>query len=98
MSWSCTTCGGAECSPSVGLLEPAALLLAALAVPIILFYMLRLRRQEITISSSMLWRQVTQDRQANAPWQKLRRNLLLYLQLLALALLALALARPFVES
>jgi Ca-activated chloride channel homolog len=98
MSWCCTTCGGAECFPSVGLLEPAALLLAALALPIILFYMLRLRRQEITISSSMLWRQVTQDRQANAPWQKLRRNLLLYLQLLALALLAVALARPFVES
>ena len=60
--------------------------------------MLRLRRQEITVSSSMLWRQVMQDRQANAPWQKLRRNLLLYLQLLVLALLVLALARPFVES
>ncbi len=79
----------------MGVLEPAGLLLALLAIPIILFYMLRLRRQEITVSSSMLWRQVVQDRQANAPWQKLRRNLLLYLQLLVLALLVLALARPF---
>jgi len=80
----------------MGVLEPAGLLLALLAIPIILFYMLRLRRQEITVSSSMLWRQVVQDRQANAPWQKLRRNLLLYLQLLVLTLLVLGLARPFV--
>jgi len=82
----------------VGVLEPAGLVLALLAIPIILFYMLRLRRQEITVSSSMLWRQVLQDRQANAPWQKLRRNLLLYLQLLVLGMLALALARPFLEG
>ena len=82
----------------MGILEPLALLGALLAIPIIIFYMLRLRRQEITVSSSMLWRQVLQDRQANAPWQKLRRNILLYVQLLILALLVLALARPFLEG
>jgi hypothetical protein len=37
---------------------------------------------------------VLRDRQANAPWQRLRRNLLLLLQLLILAALILALARP----
>ncbi len=82
----------------MGLLEPAGLLLALLAIPILIFYMLRLRRQEIVVSSSQLWRQVLQDRQANAPWQRLRRNWLLYLQLLVLALLVLALARPFLEG
>jgi hypothetical protein len=80
----------------MGILAPLGLALALLAIPIIIFYMLRLRRHEITVSSNMLWRQVVQDRQANAPWQKLRRNLLLLLQLLLLALLVLALARPFV--
>src|SRR4051812_43965730 len=80
----------------MGILAPLGLGLAALAIPIIIFYMLRLRRHEITVSSNMLWQQVLQDRQANAPWQKLRRNLLLFLQLLLLALLVLALARPFV--
>lgn len=79
----------------MGLLTPAFLGLAAIAGPIILLYMLRLRRQEVKISSVMLWQQLMQDREANTPWQKLRRNLLLILQLLILAALVIALARPF---
>ncbi|MBN1311035.1 MAG: BatA and WFA domain-containing protein [Anaerolineae bacterium] len=77
-------------------LTPTFLALAALAVPIIILYMLRLRRREVPISSIMLWRRLMQDREANAPWQKLRRNLLLILQLLILAALVIALARPFI--
>lgn len=78
-------------------LAPFAALLALLAIPIVLLYMLRLRRQETEVSSTYLWRQLLQDREANAPWQKLRRNLLLLLQLLTLALLIAALMRPFIE-
>ncbi len=77
-------------------LTPTFLALAAIAGPIILLYMLRLRRQEFPISSTMLWQRLMQDREANAPWQKLRRNLLLLLQLLILAVLVFALARPFI--
>ena len=65
-------------------LTPTFLALAALAVPIILLYMLRLRRREVPVSSTMLWQRLMQDREANAPWQRLRRNLLLLLQLLML--------------
>ena len=43
----------------------------------------------------MLWQKLLRDREANAPWQKLRRNLLLILQLIILAALVFALARPF---
>jgi Ca-activated chloride channel homolog len=78
----------------VNLLAPAALAFSALAIPIIIFYMLKLRRREVTVSSTLLWQMVLRDRQANAPWQRLRRNLLLLLQLLILAALILALARP----
>ncbi|MBC7248853.1 MAG: VWA domain-containing protein [Anaerolineae bacterium] len=76
-------------------LVPGALALAVLALPIILFYMLKLRRQEVLVSSTMLWRRLLRDREANSPWQRLRRNLLLLLQLLILVLLVLALARPY---
>ena len=76
-------------------LTPLMLLLGLLAIPIILLYMLRLRRQEMLVSSTMLWQKLLRDREANAPWQKLRRNLLLILQLIILALLVFALARPF---
>ncbi len=76
-------------------LTPLFLLLGLLAVPIIVMYMLRLRRREVLVSSTLLWQKLLRDREANAPWQKLRRNLLLLLQLLILAALVLALARPF---
>lgn len=77
-------------------LAPLAFLGALVAIPIILLYMLRLRRREVLISSTFLWQQVVQDKEANTPWQRLRRNLLLFLQLIILALLVLALARPFI--
>lgn len=76
-------------------LAPLFLALSALAIPIVLLYMLKLRRRDLPVSSTMLWQMVLRDREANAPWQKLRRNLLLLLQLLLLALLVLALGRPF---
>src|SRR5690348_15722976 len=77
-------------------LTPIALLGALLAIPIVLLYMLRLRRREVVVSSTFLWQQIVRDNEANTPWQRLRRNLLLLLQLIILALLVLALARPFI--
>src|SRR5881275_2097439 len=68
----------------------AALSISALLV----LYFLKLRRREMPVSSTILWRKAVQDLQVNAPFQKLRRNLLLLLQLLLLILLCLALSRP----
>ncbi len=76
-------------------LAPLSLLLGLLAVPIVILYMLKLRRREFSVSSTLLWQMVLRDREANSPWQRLRRNLLLLIQLLLLAALVLALARPF---
>jgi hypothetical protein len=78
-------------------LTPLFLSLGLLAVPILILYMLKLRRREVEISSVMLWQMLLRDREANAPWQKLKRNLLLLLQLLLLAALIVALARPFLK-
>ncbi len=80
------------------LLTPTWLLLSALAIPIILLYMLRLRRKQARVSSTFLWMQVLREQQANTPWQKLKRNLLLFLQLLILTAMIFALTRPAVET
>lgn len=81
----------------MNLLNPLAFLFALLAVPIILLYLLRLQRREQNVSSTLLWRQVTMDREANTLWQRLRRNLLLFLQLATLAFFVFALIRPYIN-
>lgn len=68
---------------------------AAVAVPLLLLlYFLKLKRREEIVSSTLLWKRAVRDLQVNAPFQKLRRNLLLLLQVLALAAMLLALAGP----
>jgi Ca-activated chloride channel homolog len=79
----------------VSFLTPAALALAILLPVVIAMYLLKLRRVEQVVPSVYLWRRTIRDVEANAPWQRLRRNLLLLLQLLFLAAMVLALARPF---
>ncbi len=80
-------------------LAPLALIGAAILGPIIIaMYLLKLRREERVVSSTFLWQRMIRDVEANAPWQRLRPNILLLLQLLLLLLLALALARPFFKT
>ena len=78
-------------------LTPLGFALASLAIPIILLYMLKLRRKQTPVSSTFLWQKLLREQQANAPWQKLKRNLLLILQLIILAALVTALARPALQ-
>lgn len=81
----------------MSLLAPLGLL-GLLALPVIVaFYMLRLRREERTVSSTFLWQGIVRDVEANAPWQKLRRSLLLLIQLLLALLLVAAVVRPVAE-
>src|SRR5262245_27469358 len=76
-------------------LAPLALTFAATIPIVIVFYLLKRKRVVKLVPSTLLWQKFLADTQASAPFQKLRKNWLLYLQILLLALAVLALSRPF---
>lgn len=72
-----------------------ALIAAGITIPLLVsLYFLKLKRKPMVVPSTLLWKKAIQDLQVNAPFQRIRNNLLLWLQLLLLALLLLAMARP----
>ncbi|MDQ3811140.1 MAG: VWA domain-containing protein [Chloroflexota bacterium] len=82
----------------MNLLAPLALVLGITLPIVVIFYLLKVRRHDEEVSSTFLWHDLIRDLAAHEPLQRLKWNLLLLLQLLALALLTLALARPFSEQ
>lgn len=76
-------------------LAPVAFAFAATIPVVVIFYLLKRKRVVKLISSTVLWQRFLSDTQANAPFQKLRHNWLLILQILMLLLAVFALARPY---
>ena len=80
------------------LLSASALWWLLLSAPIIFFYLLKLKRKRQIVPSVLLWQRALEEIEANAPFRRLRRSLLLLLQLLILAAAVFALARPLVTT
>src|SRR5216117_1570735 len=76
-------------------LAPAALAFAAAIPVVVLFYLLKRKRVVKLVSSTLLWQKFLSETQASAPFQKLRKNWLLILQILLLAIAVFALSRPY---
>lgn len=70
-----------------------------LSIPvIIIFYFLKLKREQKIFPSTLLWRKTIEDLRVNSPFQRLKNNLLLFLQCLLVLLLIFALSRPFLSQ
>jgi hypothetical protein len=76
-------------------LAPTAFFFAASIPVVVVFYLLKRKRVVRLVSSTLLWQQFLAETQASAPFQKLRKNWLLIIQIVLLALAVLALARPY---
>jgi hypothetical protein len=74
--------------------DPRGLLLLAGVVPLVVLYVLKIKRRRQRVSSTWLWAAAQRDLLAKHPFRKLIPELPLLLEILALAALALALARP----
>lgn len=70
------------------------LLFGGVPIGIVLLYFLKLKRRPVTVPSTYLWSRTLEDYHVNTIWQRLRRSLLLFLQLLFVAAAAIALVRP----
>lgn len=79
-------------------LAPLAFAFAAAIPVVILFYLLKRKRVVRLVSSTVLWQKFLAETQASAPFQKLRKNWLLILQVILLILAVLALARPYFST
>jgi hypothetical protein len=76
------------------LLAPKGLWLLGLLVPLVVLYILKIRRARRKVASTWLWASAKRDLLAKSPFQKLVPQVPLILQMLAIILAALALSRP----
>jgi von Willebrand factor type A domain/Aerotolerance regulator N-terminal len=78
----------------MNLLHPLALAWLGLAIPIVIFYILKIRMRRVPVSTTLFWRQIFEEKQPRSIWQKLRHMLSLLVQLAFLLLVVLALSEP----
>jgi hypothetical protein len=73
-------------------------LLALVPPAIVALYFLKLKRQPLEVPSTYLWHKSIEDLHVNSIWQRLRQSLLLFLQLLLIALVMFTLLKPSWQS
>lgn len=72
------------------------LFLAAVPV-IIILYLLKPKGKDYLISSNLLWKKLLKNEQSRTFFEKFVHNILMYLQILIIALLVIALMSPFIR-
>src|SRR5688572_24855254 len=82
----------------MSLANPTALLWLLLVIPVVVFYILKIRLKRVPVSTVIFWRQIFDEKKPRSLWQKIRHLVSLLVQLLLIALLVSALTEPFLAS
>lgn len=80
------------------LARPTGFYLLGLLVPLVVLYVLKIRRERRVVASTWLWRAAARDLSAAHPFRRLTPSLPLILEALAITALAVSLANPFLRS
>jgi hypothetical protein len=76
---------------------PLALLLSLIGIPIVIFYILKVRLRRVPVSTNLFWNQLFEEKPPRALWRNLRYWISLLAQLLILTGLVLAIADPILS-
>ena len=79
----------------MSLASPLALLWLAALIPVVIFYILKIRLRRVPVSTIVFWRQIYDEHQPRSIWQRLRHWLSLLAQVVLILLLVGALADPY---
>src|SRR5205823_11727921 len=82
----------------MNLAYPGMLWWALLAVPVVIFYILKIRLRRIPVSTVIFWQQIFEEKKPRSIWQRLRHLVSLLIQLALVSLLVAALTEPFLSS
>ncbi len=79
----------------MSLASPLALLWLAALIPVVVFYVLKIRLRRVPVSTILFWRKIYDEHQPRSIWQRLRHWLSLLAQIGLILLMVGALADPF---
>ncbi len=74
------------------------LFLLLLIPVIILMYLLKQKAPELPVPSVFLWKELYNNRESDTPWEKLKKNILLILQLITVVVLVFTLMDPYINA
>lgn len=77
--------------------NPSAFWWFAIAVPIVVFYILKISLRRYPVSTVMFWEQIFEQKQPRSIWEQLKHLLSLLAQLAILSFLVFSLADPFFD-
>ncbi len=81
----------------MGFAQPLALAFLGLGIPVVLLYLLKQRRRRVLVSTLLFWDQILREEHRVTSVTRLRKLISLLLQLLFIAFLTLAVARPMMS-